>query len=41
MNVPLGTLMSRVARARKRLRVSLADVATRRRTPGPAERQAA
>ena len=40
MKVPLGTVMSRVARARERLRVSLAEVATRRR-PGPAERQAA
>ena len=27
MNVPLGTVMSRVARARQRLRVALADVA--------------
>jgi RNA polymerase sigma-70 factor (TIGR02947 family) len=29
MNVPLGTVMSRVARSRQRLRVSLADVAAR------------
>ena len=28
MNVPLGTVMSRVARARQRLRVSLAEVAS-------------
>jgi RNA polymerase sigma-70 factor (TIGR02947 family) len=41
MNVPLGTVMSRVARARQRLRVSLADVARRRRTPEAAERRIA
>jgi RNA polymerase sigma-70 factor (ECF subfamily) len=41
MNVPLGTVMSRVARARQRLRVSLADVASRRRIPEAAERRIA
>jgi DNA-directed RNA polymerase specialized sigma24 family protein len=41
MNVPLGTVMSRVARARQRLRVSLADVASRRGIQEAAERRIA